>query len=51
MKKQSIIIKPNMDLKEIISDKRPAFTEIIEMCKEEKLDATAGTDRRMGFAV
>ena len=39
------------EMKEIISGKRPAFTDIIEMCKVEKLDATAGADRRMGFAV
>lgn len=39
------------EMKEIISGKRPAFTEIIEMCKVEKLDATAGAGRRMGFAV
>ena len=39
------------EMKEIISGKRPAFTDIIEMCKVEKLDATAGADRQIGFAV
>ena len=40
------------EMKEIISGKRPTFSEIIEMCRVEKLDAsTAGGQRRMGFAV
>ena len=39
------------EMKEIISDKRPAWSDIVDMCKVEKLDATAGADRRMGFAV
>ena len=40
------------EMKEIISGHRPAFSDIIEMCSVEKLDAsTAGGQRRMGFAV
>lgn len=39
-------------MKEIISGNRPAFADIVEMCKVEKLDSsTAGAARRMGFAV
>ena len=40
------------EMKEIISGTRPAFSDILEMCKVEKLDTnTSGTQRRMGFAV
>ena len=39
------------EMKEIISGKRPAFSDIIEMCKVEKLDAATGATKRMGFAV
>ncbi len=39
------------EMKEIISGKRPAFSDIVEMCRVEKLDAAAGTFRRVGFAV
>ena len=40
------------EMKEIISGTRPAFFDILEMCKVEKLDSSAtGTERRMGFAV
>ena len=39
------------EMKEIISGKRPAFSDIVEMCKVEKLDAAAGAAKRMGFAV
>ena len=39
------------EMKEIISGKRPAFSDIVEMCRVEKLNAAAGTFRRVGFAV
>ena len=39
------------EMKEIISGKRTAFSDIIEMCKVEKLDAATGATKRMGFAV
>ena len=39
------------EMKEIISGKRPTFSDIVEMCKVEKLDAAAGATKRMGFAV
>lgn len=39
------------EMKEIISGKRPAFSDIVEMCKVEKLDAAAGAAKRMGFAI
>ena len=39
------------EMKEIISGTRPAFSDIIEMCRVEKLDAAAGAVKRMGFAV
>ena len=39
------------EMKEIISGKRPAFSDIVEMCRVEKLNAAAGVTRRMGFAV
>ena len=39
------------EMKEIISGKRPAFSEIVEMCKVEKLIAASGASKRMGFAV
>ena len=39
------------EMKEIISGKRPAWSDIVDMCKVEKLDAAAGATKRMGFAV
>ena len=39
------------EMKEIISGKRPAFSDIVEMCKVEKLETTTETTKRMGFAV
>ena len=40
------------EMKEIISGYRPVFSEIVDMCKVEKMDSDAArTPRRMGFAV
>ena len=39
------------EMKEIISGTRPAFSDIIEMCKVEKLVAASCASKRMGFAV
>ncbi len=40
------------EMKEIISGKRLAWAEIVDMCKVEKLNAeTSNTQKRLGFAV